>query len=334
MIPGYYGVLKAGVITVEEQLTQFIFDEVDIGIYKSTIGGQLLYCNPAFLRILGYDSIDDIKEHISHTGDFYHNPVKRETLIKEVIECGKVTATVKFRKKDGQIIIVRLNMKYFNQEKEIIFGFLEDITYSYYYTINLNKNLNSIVKAFSKTTEIRDSYTALHQKNVTRVAMIISQKIELVRDMQMCIRYASLIHDVGKIHIPSEILNKSSKLSTLEMDMIKLHVSFGYEMIKSVKFDCQPSVAEIIFQHHERLDGSGYPRGLRGEQICLGARIIAVADIFDAMCAHRPYRPALGAEAALKELCTYSGIRYDKNIVEVLINEIETKGHICAYYQT
>lgn len=319
---------------MEEQLTQFIFDEVDIGIYKSTIEGQLLYCNPAFLRILGYDSIDDIKSHMPHTGNFYVNPVKRETLIKEVIERGKVISTVKFRRKDGQIIIVRLNMKHFSQEKGVIFGFLEDITYSHYYTINLNKNLNSIVKAFSKTTEIRDSYTAVHQKNVTRVAMLISQRLGLVSEMQICIRYASLMHDVGKIHIPSEILNKSSKLSTLEMDMIKLHVGFGYQMLQSVKFDCQPSVAEIIFQHHERLDGSGYPRGLRGEQICLGARIIAVADTFDAMCAHRPYRPALGAEIALKELHDYSGIRYDKNVVEVLMNEVETKGHICSYYQS
>lgn len=310
---------------MENQLTHYIFNEVDVGIYKSTLDGNLLYCNPAFIKILGYDSYDDILAHIKHTNELYCTPNKRITLINEVIKYGKADSISKLKRKDGSIIIGRLNIIRSDNDDNVIFGFIKDITYSYYYNAKLNKSLNSIVKAFTRTIEIRDPYTADHQKAVMRLTMMLCQRLNISKDEQLCMRYTSIMHDIGKIHIPSEILNKSAILSGLEMDMIKLHVEFGYQIIRSINFNCCPSVAEIILQHHERLDGSGYPHGLRSEQICKAAKIIAVADTFDAMCSHRPYRPALGPELALKELNDNKGIKYDTSVVEALNYEYDIK---------
>ena len=170
------------------------------------------------------------------------------------------------------------------------------------------------VAALAATVESRDPYTAGHQTRVAKLATAIA--IDMGLDSESCtgIKLAALIHDIGKMQIPSEILTKPTKLSKLEMDLIKIHPEVGYGILKDIPFPWP--VAEIVHQHHERYDGSGYPKGLHGEEILIGARIIAVADVVEALSSHRPYRPSLGHEAALTEIETQRGILYDPMVVD------------------
>jgi HD-GYP domain-containing protein (c-di-GMP phosphodiesterase class II) len=138
------------------------------------------------------------------------------------------------------------------------------------------------------------------------------------------IRLAGLVHDIGKINVPSEILTKPGRLSQIEHDLIRIHPEAGYDILKDIEFPWP--IAEIVRQHHERMDGSGYPRGLTGDVIRIEARIIAVADVIDAMASHRPYRPAVGLEKALEEVEGKKGTLYDKDIVEACARVLEKNG--------
>jgi len=135
---------------------------------------------------------------------------------------------------------------------------------------------------------------------------------------------AGSIHDIGKLSIPAEILSKPTKLSELEFSLIKEHAQQGYEMLKNVESPWP--LAEIVYQHHERMDGSGYPRNLKGEEICMEARILAVADVVEAMASHRPYRPSLGIDAALEEIEKNRGTLYDKAVVDTCLRLFREKG--------
>ena len=165
------------------------------------------------------------------------------------------------------------------------------------------------------TVEVRDPYTSGHQTKVSRLARAIAQDMALSSDTVDNIRIAGSIHDIGKIAVPSEILSKPSKLTAIEFSLIKTHPQTGYDILKEAELPYP--IAEIVLQHHERLDGSGYSHGLKDGQIILEARIVAVADVLEAMSSHRPYRPALGIEAALDEIEKHKGILYDKKVVEV-----------------
>jgi len=171
------------------------------------------------------------------------------------------------------------------------------------------KNLQN-VKLVSKIIEIRDPYTSGHQEKVAKLAVNIAQELGCPPPVIKSIYIASLLHDIGKIAIPIEILNKPGKLSKPEFELIKTHPLTGYNLLCDVDFDYP--ISEIILQHHERIDGSGYPNGLKGDEIYLEAKIIAVADVVEAMNAHRPYRPSLGIEAALREIEAGLGKIYDQ----------------------
>jgi len=138
------------------------------------------------------------------------------------------------------------------------------------------------------------------------------------------VRMAGSIHDIGKIAVPAEILSKPTKLHDVEFGMIKFHVQAGYDILKDIEFPWP--LAEIVYQHHERMDGSGYPRNLKGEEICIEARILAVADVVEAMASYRPYRPGLGIDAALKEIENNSGIFYDKTVADACLRLFREKG--------
>ena len=169
--------------------------------------------------------------------------------------------------------------------------------------------LEGTVQAMSKIVESRDPYTAGHEQQVARIACIIGEKMGLSEDQVEAIRVAGSLHDIGKIAVPSEILTKPGRLSRLEMELVKTHCQNAYDFLKTIEFPFP--LARIILQHHERMDGSGYPQGLNGEDILLEARIIGVADVLEAMSAHRPYRPALGIESAVEEIGKNRGILYD-----------------------
>jgi putative two-component system response regulator len=192
--------------------------------------------------------------------------------------------------------------------------------------LNLNKlrrAMDGIVHAMSVAVELRDPYTAGHQQRVSNLACAIARSLGLSEDRIDGLRMASIIHDLGKLTIPAEILCKPGRLSNLEYELIKNHVQAGYDILKRIEFPWP--LAEIILQHHERLDGSGYPHGLSGDAIVLEARIIAVSDVFETIASHRPYRPSLGVNKAIDELRLNKGKLYDPLVVETCLELFETR---------
>ncbi len=181
----------------------------------------------------------------------------------------------------------------------------------------LEKTRDDIILAMTRIVETRDPYTAGHQEGVANLATAIAREMGLKNESIEAIRISSLVHDIGKISIPSEILNKPSKLNEIEYSLVKSHPQLGYEILKDISFTYP--IAEIVHQHHEKMDGTGYPRGLKGENIMIEARIICVADVYEAMASHRPYRPALGIKAAEEELLKNKGILYDPQCVDACL---------------
>ena len=178
--------------------------------------------------------------------------------------------------------------------------------------------------AMSKIVESRDPYTAGHEQQVAKIACAIARKMSLTNVQIEAIRIAGALHDIGKIAVPSEILTKPGRLNKLEMEMVKTHAQNAYDILKTIEFPFP--IAKIILQHHERIDGSGYPQGLKGEEILLEARIIGVADVLEAMSSHRPYRPTLGIESAMAEITKNRGILYDADVVDVCSRIYQEQG--------
>ena len=189
----------------------------------------------------------------------------------------------------------------------------------------LRKALGATVQAMAIAVETRDPYTAGHQRRVADLARTIATEMGLSGNAIDGIRTAAMIHDLGKISVPSEILTKPAKLTDLEFSLIKTHAWSGYDIIKDIDFPWP--VARMILEHHERMDGSGYPNGLKGEQLLLESRILAVADVVESMASHRPYRPGLGIEKALEEIEKNRGILYDAEAVDACLDLFRTKNY-------
>ena len=181
----------------------------------------------------------------------------------------------------------------------------------------LRKNMGAIIQAISTTIEKRDPYTAGHQRRVTKLCRAIATRLGFTWERIQGLRMAAAIHDLGKIHVPSAILNKPGPMSEHELAIIQMHPRTAYDILKEIQFPWP--IAETIYQHHERLDGSGYPRHLKGNQIILEARILAVADVVESIASFRPYRPQLGIEAALAEIESHKGVLYDAPVVKVCV---------------
>lgn len=192
-------------------------------------------------------------------------------------------------------------------------------------TINeqLRAGLVCTIQVVAKAAEAKDPYTAGHQMRVSRLAREIAQEMGLDSERVEGIRLGAQIHDIGKIQVPSEILSKPGKLSVNEFELIKEHCLNGYNILKGIEFPWP--IAEIAYQHHERLDGSGYPQGLKDDAICLEARIVAVADVVEAISSHRPYRPSLGNQVALDEIATKRGKYYDPKVVDACLKIFSEK---------
>lgn len=182
----------------------------------------------------------------------------------------------------------------------------------------LHKALEGTIHAMSLAVEMRDPHTAGHQKRVTDLAVAIARNLDLSEDKIDGLRMAALIHDIGKISIPAEILAKPGRITEKEFALIKDHPQVGYEILKKIEFPWP--VAKIVLQHHERMNGSGYPQGLQGKHILLEARILAVADVVESIASFRPYRQALGIQTALKEITEERETLYDAQVVDICLN--------------
>lgn len=190
----------------------------------------------------------------------------------------------------------------------------------------LRQSLEATIHAMAVTVELRDPYTAGHQRRVADLAYAIALEMNLEESRLTGLRMASTIHDLGKISIPSEILTKPTKLTYIEFEIVKTHAQAGYDILKDIDFPWP--IARIVHEHHERMDGSGYPNGLKGEDILLESKILTVADVVEAMVSHRPYRAALGVEQALGEIIKNRGILYDEDVVDSCLKLFEEKRFI------
>ena len=305
-----------------------LFENVPVGLYTTTPEGDIVNFNPQSSLILGY-SKEELKG--KKALDFYVNKGERNEWLKELFKKGSVEREFRMKRKDGKIIWLKDTSRLRKDEEGKIYieGSLQDITELKNLEASLRENLrkmeklfDSTVMALSSAVEVRDLYTAGHQKRVTQLAIEIAKEMGLV-DRIKALKIAGLLHDIGKIAIPSDILTKPTRLTEVEYMLVKHHPVTGYQILKKIEFPWP--VATIVLQHHERLDGSGYPEGLKDGDILIEARIIAVADVVEAISSHRPYRPALGTSVALDEIKKHRGTLYDKDVVDACI-EVFKKG--------
>ncbi len=296
--------------------------------------GKLVFFNPTATRIIGYSA----EELLSMPFTGFIHPDDRDMVIDRHYRRVKEEASPSiypFRiiHRDGSVRWVELNTVLINwQGKPATLNFLNDITERKQAEEKLRESLEQLRRAVETTiqvlvmaVEMKDPYTASHQRRMTDLARTMATEMGLPPEKIEGLRIAGVIHDIGKIILPTEILSKPTKLSDIEFSMIKEHVRLGYDILKDVESPWP--LAEIVLQHHERMDGSGYPRGLKGEEILIEARILAVADVVEAMASHRPYRPALGIGAALAEIEKNRGLLYDSHVVDTCLRVFREKGY-------
>jgi PAS domain S-box-containing protein len=302
-------------------------DDSPLGVRISTVEGETIYANKAVLDMYGYDSIEELKKipiQDRYTPESYTQFLirKQKRLLGElgpseyeisiVRKNGEIRHLHVFRKeifwsgkKQSQVIYEDISLRRQAEEKiTTILG-------------NLRKSIRTTIQVLGTASEARDPYTAGHQKRVADLARMIATEMGLPQDSIEAIRMAGAIHDIGKISIPSEILCKPTKLTDLEYSLVQAHTQYSYEIMKDVESPWP--LANIVYQHHERINGSGYPQGLKGEDILIEARILAVADVVEAMASYRPYRPSLGVQSALTEIEDNAGILYDSKVVKTCL---------------
>ncbi|HEX4943465.1 MAG TPA: HD domain-containing phosphohydrolase [Usitatibacteraceae bacterium] len=296
--------------------------------------GNLTYANPRTGEILGYTS-DEMtgKPFISFVVDEDRQMIAR--VVEQLIsgKLGKAERNFKAIRKDGSHVDIGASAtRAMLRGKVMILGAAQDIGERKKareeidrYIVRLESSMQGTLEAVSHMVELRDPYTSGHERRVGDLAAAIAAEMGLPDAVIKGLRLTGYVHDIGKISIPAEILSKPGRLTPLEYELIKSHSQAGFEVLKGVDFPWP--VAEAILQHHERADGSGYPRGLKGEEIILEARVIAVADVLEAMGSHRPYRPSLGLEAALAEIEKNAGRLYDATAAAACLRLFREKGY-------
>ncbi len=318
-------------LRASEEKYRTIFENAQEGIYQTTCEGKFIMANQAMARILGYDAPEELlDEKPDLARRIYVNPEERTKVIEQVQREGVVRGQeIQFYRKDGRKIWISRTMRIVrdDQNKEpYLEGIVEDITEKKESVDRLRKALGGTVQAIASVVETKDPYTAGHQRRVADLARAMATELNLSPDQIEGLRMAGIIHDIGKISVPAEILSTPRRLTAIEFSLIKMHAQSGYDILKDVDFPWP--IARMVLEHHERMDGSGYPNGLTGDDILLESRVLAVADVVEAMATHRPYRPALGLEAALEEINTKKGILYDPNVVSVCLRLFQDKNFV------
>jgi PAS domain S-box-containing protein len=305
-----------------EERYHSIFDNAQEGIFRTTPEGKVILANAAMAKMMGYQTAEELVTSISNIAlQVYVDPEERAKIRKIIEEKGAVrNYETTFYKKDGSIFWISITIYAIRDEKGRILyhqGMTEDVSERKESVERIRRALKATVQAIVVTVEARDPYTAGHQRRVSDLARAIATEMNLPTDKIDGIRTAAVIHDLGKISVPVEILTKPTKLTDLEFGIIKTHAQSGYDILKDLEFPWP--IARMILEHHERMNGSGYPNRLLAEETLIESRILAVADVVESMASHRPYRASLGIDAALKEIEKNRGTLFDENVVDACL---------------
>ena len=312
---------------------QMIMDSVPAIIFYKDIEGRIIRANKTFADSLKLP----VKDVVGKTTEELFPKEQAENMRKddkEVMISGKPKRNIiqPYTTPNGIRLLITDKIPYKDKEDKVtgVIGLAKDITVqrkseeelqqSYQ---RLKKTMDAAIDTMSRIIEAKDPYTSGHQHRVCQLAVPLAQELGLPPDKIEGIRIASLIHDIGKIGLPTEILSKPSKLTDIEFSLIKGHSQIGYDILKSIDFSYP--IAQIVLQHHEKINGSGYPNNLKGDEILLEAKIIGVADVVEAMSSFRPYRPALGIDVALEEISQNKGILYDPKVVDICLKLFKEK---------
>ncbi len=316
-----------------EEKYRTLFEDSRDAIYINNEKGELIDFNLSTLEIFGYSREEMLG---INTKAVFVNPDEYGRLQDEIAQKGSVREfRVKLRKKDGTEMdcLITSTVRHARDKSKLGYqGIIRDISELVSGRKQIEKTLNELrkalggtIEAMALTVETRDPYTAGHQRRVSNLARGIATEMGVSKDQIQGVRMAGVIHDIGKISVPGEILSKPGKISQNELGIIKEHPQVGYNILKTVDFPWP--IAQIVLQHHERMNGSGYPNGISGENILLEARILAVADVVEAMASHRPYRAAIGINFALEEISKNRGSFYDSKVVDACLRLFNEKGY-------
>lgn len=294
---------------------------------------RFIYVNPRFAEIFGFPDAESV---IGTSLDTLIAPEERQAVLARLFgklpdERSGTRMDFNAVRRDGRVIHVGIEgtpSVYLG--KPAIVGLLQDISARFEvekqkiaYIQDLQAAVEGTIDVASRMGELRDAYTASHERRVSILATAIGMDLGLSESQIKGLEIAGLLHDIGKIAVPAEILSKPSKLNPAEYSLVQMHAKQGYDVLAPVRFPWP--LADAVLQHHERLDGSGYPHGISGDEITLEARILAVSDTVEAMASHRPYRPGLGIAEALREIERNSGVAYDARVAESCVRLFKQK---------
>jgi PAS domain S-box-containing protein/putative nucleotidyltransferase with HDIG domain len=317
----------------ESNFSRAALDSLTALFYMYDDQGRFIRWNEYFTAVTGYSG-EELARMTPLDVVVESERVSLKKTMEKVLSTKHVSAELSILCKDGSVKphFLTGNLIEF-ENKQCVIGMGIDITERIKTETKLQQTLESLRKAVGTTIQVlvsaveaRDPYTAGHQSRVAHLACAIASEMGLAQDKIEGIRLAGSIHDIGKLSVPAEILTRPSKLTNIEFSMIKEHAQNGYEMLKHVESSWP--LAEIVYQHHERINGSGYPRNLKGDEIIIEARIMAVADVVEAMASHRPYRPSLGLDAALEEIEKNRGILYEEAIAMACLKLFREKRYV------
>ena len=332
-----------GGIETKQRKNRLLADHMKDQVWLMDLDLKWKYISPLMEKLLGYNMEELIQlpfEKLLPTTSLKKSMEHFSTQLSKALPSSKPSSTkrlveLEFICKNGQFLWGECSFSFIRDEKGkplSILGESRDITERKRAEEKLQQTLESLKRAVGTTIqvlvsalEVRDPYTAGHQSRVADLACAIATEMGLDQEQIEGIRMAGSIHDIGKLSIPAEILTKPTKLTDNEFALIKVHSETGYDMLKDVESPWP--LAQIVYQHHERMDGSGYPNNLKGDKIILDARIMAVADVVEAMASHRPYRAALGIEKALDEIMKNKGILYDEIVADICLKLFTEKGY-------